>query len=261
MSLERTALRLATVMALTNGMAAPFPTLAADRVFDSRMDPIEGLKEADLVPLVLVYTDDTDNAALSENNGGPPWRTTVNLVMEISVGMTAEIEGRLTPVQIGTEPELEAMLDLLEEQIERVFRTPASPWAARLWNEHLVRIESWSSARFVERDTNARLAVRQIVAKVLLVQPPEPDISDDVWPEVVIPPPLGPLLEAIVAADGPYAASAAQIQSLLTANGGFGPLVLPTLDRVRLVEEDQGGGNLTGDGPARPDGIAEANLT
>jgi hypothetical protein len=256
MSLERTALRLATVMALTNGMVEPYPTIARDRVFDSRLDPIEGFAEHDLVPLVLVYTDDTDNEALSQNNGGPPWRTTVNLVIEISVGMGAESESGLSlDVRPRTEPEMEAMLDLLEEQIARTFRQPATAWASRIYTDHIVRIESWSSSRYVERDTNARLAVRQIIAKVMLVQPEEPtDVG-------VVPPPLGPLLAAIVEAEGPYAGSAAALLEMLETAGGFAPLDLPALERIRLIEADAGGGNLTGTGPARPDGVAETYLT
>lgn len=248
MSLERTALRLATAMALSNGMQAPFPTIAQDRVYDSRMDPIEGLEERELVPLVLVYTDDDDNEALSNNNGGPPWRSTVNLVMELSVGMAAAGEGGLEVVPITTEPELEAMLDLLEEQVRRVFREPHGAWSRRLYDDHIVRIESWSSSRFVERDSNARLAVRQIVARVMLPQPEEPAAAG------VIPPPLGPLLETVITDGGPYATSAQALADLLTDHGGFTPIALPPLERVRLKETDGGGG-------IRPDGVGEADLT
>jgi len=75
----------------------------------------------------------------------------------------------------------------------------------------------------------------------MLPQPPEPAVvaalpeppEGDPQP---IPPPLGPLLQAIVDADGPYAPSAAALSSLLTEHGGFAPIVLPLLSRVRLIE-------------------------
>jgi len=277
MAIERTALRLAAVMALTNGFAAPYPTIAANRVFDSRVDPLEGLKRRDLVPIAIVYTDDDEGETLSHNNGGPPFRHLVSLVFGLSIGMVGDLEDAdgnplkdedgnaitgLLP--IATEPELEAMLDLFEDQVERIFRHPVNAWAARLSPVHdpqiLLRVESWKSVRFVEREGQARLAARQITARVMLPQPEEPAIVSAPVTAPPIPEPLGSLLAAIVAAGGPYAPSAEALQNLMTVNGGFGPLVLPPLQRVRLKEANLGGGNLTGTGPARPDGVAEVAL-
>lgn len=263
MSLERTALRLATIMALTNGFAEPYPTMARQLVFDSRIDPVQGVNADELVPIIRVMTDDDQGESLSANNGGPPFERRVNLVMEISLGtLGEEADGGL--ILPATEPELEAMLDLFERQIERVFLDGQSTWGAEL-SKLCRRIEKWSSLRFVEREANERLAARQITAVIALPLAEDPAVT--AWTDeeplasaATIPAPLGPLLDAIIADDGPYAASAQAMKDMLIAAGGEKPIVLPAIARVRFVEADAGGGNLAGDGPARPDGVAEAEL-
>jgi hypothetical protein len=277
MSLERTALRLGMAMALSNGYAAPFPTIAQDRVYDSRIDAVQGLQVNDLAPIIIIFTDDDDRDQLSTNNGGPPWKQCVNLILELSIGMVGPLfkegtdeplldeagnvlPGELLPV--ATEPELEAMLDLFEAQIERLFRQLVNAWSgARLYGEMdslMVRIESWNSKRYVEREAQNRLAARQIIIRCQLPQPPEalivsPPGEGEPAPTPFIPAPLGPLLQDIIDDAGPYAPSAQAIQDLLLDNGGFGPLVLAPLKRIRLKESDAGGGK-------RPDGVAQANL-
>ncbi len=264
MSLERTALRLGVVMALSNGYAAPWPTIAEARVFDSRIDPIEGLGKGDLAPMAVVYTDDDEGEQLSDNNGGPPFRHMVKLCIELVIGMGGEAneDGTVPAVMVQTEPELEAMLDLFETQVDRIFRHPVTPWATRLFEHLIVRVESWKSTRYVEREGQARIAARQIVATVMLPQPPEPEIvATAPTGTQPIPAPLGPLLQAIVDGDGPYAPSASALSDLLTAHGGFQPLVLPPLSRVRLIEAAQAETNDDDvqRGP-RPDGVAQVNL-
>ena len=273
MSLERTALRLGVVMALSNAMQAPFPTIGQNRVFDSRIDPIQGATPGDIAPIAIVITDDDDRAGLSGNNGGPPWRQHVTLVIELSMGLVGPLEDAdgkpltdetgaalTTFLPVETEPELELMLDLFESQVEHIFRQPPNAWAHRLFADppagSIVRIESWNSKRFVEREAQYRFAARQIVLKVLLPQPPEPDIIAHVGNPPAppsIPAPLGPLIDAVIEDEGPYAASCEAMRDLLTEHGGFQPTILPPLTRVRIVEADAGGGN-------RPDGVAEAKI-
>jgi hypothetical protein len=270
MSLERTALRIGMVMALSNAMQTPFPTVAQDRVYDSRIDPFQGLTEGDIAPLAIVYTDDDDRESLSGNNGGPPWRQSVNLVIELSMGMVGNLVGEdgnpmlgenNTPLStflpIATEPQLEAMLDLFEEQVERLFRQPPNAWANRLIGTPealVVRVESWSSKRYVEREAQYRFAARQIMLRVMLPQPPFPDIVETAPADPpAIPPPLGPLLDAIIADNGPYAPDAEVLAEMLAESGNFGPLVLAPLKRIRIKESNSGGGK-------RPDGVAQANF-
>ncbi|MFZ4807472.1 MAG: hypothetical protein ACOYLQ_09465 [Hyphomicrobiaceae bacterium] len=271
MSLARTALRIATTMALSNGYQSPFPTLAGDRVFDSRQDPIAGVNPGDLVPMIVVYTDDEKGDSISSNNGGPPFERRVSLTIEISLGMVGEqIEGTeiWTTSLPQTEPELDAALDLFEAQIERVFRDGRSTWGREL-NKVARRIESWQSSRFIEREAQIRLAARQIVCTVALPLEDDPTVittsSPSNTPPTItptLPAPLGPLLTAIIAADGPYAASAQAIEDLLLNNAnGLGPIVLPDLERVRFIESDQAVKNNANvaRGP-RAAGVAQADL-
>lgn len=272
MSLDRAALRLATVMALTNGYTGPYPTMAGPNVYDSRVDPIEGGNVGELAPLAMVFTDDDDGEQLSMNNGGPPFRHTINLIFELSIGMVGElVDANGAPLQdadgnpvvgllpIATEPELEIMLDLFEWQVRQIFARPwGATWSNRLLDTHIARVVSWSSARFVEREGQRRLAVRQIMLKVEL--PQEGDIDPTQPTPETVPEPLGSLLQEIIDGAGPYAASAEAMQDLLVENGGFAAPALPPLNRVRLKEADLGGGNLAGVAAARPDGVAQATI-
>lgn len=271
MSLARTALRVAATMALSNGYQAPFPTMAGDRVFDSRQDPVAGVNPGDLIPMLVLYTDDDKGSSISNNNGGPPFERTVNLTIELSLGMVGEAseEGAPLPIQMAqTEPELDAMLDQFEAQVERVFRLPTTTWGREL-SKVARRITSWQSMRYIEREAHVRLAARQIVCSVMLPLEDDAEVLMTAGPSntsptvtPALPAPLGPLLTAIIAADGPYADSAQALQNLLLSNSnGLGPIVLPNLERVRFIEAAQAETNGQGvpRGP-RGAGVAQANL-
>lgn len=261
MSLNRTALRLAATMALSNGFAAPYPTIAGNRVFDSRQDPIEGISPGDLLPVIVLYTDDDTGDPLSQNNGGPPFDITTNLVIEIAVAMWVREEGEAGLVWVQSEPELDAQLDLLESQIKRVFRDGISTWGAHL-DTVINRITRWSSTRFIERESNTRFAARQIQMQVRLRDDEDADaVISPATATPTIPAPLGPLLQAIIDDDGTYAPTAQAMQDMLLGASGMTPIVLPALERVRFIEAPQAveNGEGTPRGP-RPDGVAQANL-
>jgi hypothetical protein len=160
------------------------------------------------------------------------------------------------------------MLDLFEAQVERVFLNTSTIWGREL-AKVARRITAWQSMRYIEREAHVRLAARQIVCSVAL--PLEDDIDvlmtagpSNTTPTITpaLPAPLGPLLTAIIAADGPYADSAQALQDLLLNNGnGLGPVVLPNLERVRFIEAQQADENSQGvaRGP-RATGVAQATL-
>lgn len=269
MSLERTALRLAATMALANGFAEPYPTIAQNRVFDSRQDPIEGLKANDVVPIVVLYTDTAKGDMLSHNNGGPPFEQHCHLVLELSLAAVVQGDGDQAALGLilpQTAPELDAALDAFEAQVSRVFRDCPGVWGAHLRNTFL-RIESWQSERYIDREANIRLAARQITAvfKLPLEEMPEVTVlpSDTEAPTVepYVPAPLGPLLTAIAGSDSPYAPTAAAIEEMLLANSPDTPIVLPALERIRLIEANQAEKNNVGvaAGP-RGDGVAEVTF-
>ncbi len=259
MSLNRAALRLATVMALSNACESPYPTLAENRVFDSRIDPLEGLNEGDLVPTIVVSTDDVTGESLSPNNGGAPWRETVELKITCSIGAVinaADDEDDpifvITPIE--SEAEHEMMLDLFEDQIRRSLdRTNVNAWTQRLFDRHVNRVNSLASLRYVERDAQVRIAQREITLQVEMLQPVEQAIAAPGEGVAAIPEPMNSLLADIIAIDGDYAPTAQAMHDALTENGGFQPIEIPPLDTVRLIEGDDGGG-------FRPDGVAEVDL-
>lgn len=268
MSLERTALRMATVMALANGFSAPWPTMAQNRVFDSRQDQITGLRPGDIVPIVIVSTDDDKGDETSGNNGGPPFVQHCHLVIDISIGCAVQYtpEGEDDPV-IGlippqSEPELEAAIDLLEAQIKRVFRATslAGTWGGQLQKTFL-KVSDWQSHRFYERETNIRLVARQIRATVKLPLEADPVITQVANTPATIPGVLGPLLEAIIASNGTFTPTAQAIKNQILGNAPLPPIVLPELTTVRFVEANQATKNDAGvaAGP-RATGVAQANL-
>ncbi len=263
MSLERAALRLAATMALSNGFAAPYPTIAQGRVFDSRQDPIEGLTVGSIVPTIILYTDDDSGMSLSANNGGPPFLHQVSLVMELTLGIAeADETGAIGITLPYSEPELDATLDAFEAQVSRVFQMQAGPWG-ELLGKCLLKIDSWSSTRFVDREANIRLASRQITASVKLPLPRDQIVIDPTAPATpYIPEPYGSALSAVAGSNSPYAPTAQAIIDLILSGAPDVPIRLPRLERVRFIETNQSRVNGAGvpAGP-RPAGVAEADLT
>lgn len=265
MSLERAALRLATVMALSNGFKPPWPTMAQNRVFDSRQDQIQGLEVGQVVPMIVVYTDDDTGHAISNNYDGPPFDHDTHLVMEITLGQATEYKAddESDPVLVlippQSDPELEAAIDVLEAQVQRVFRdkTLLGPWGEHL-SAVINRVKSWDSKRFIDRETSIRLVSRQITLEVKLVQPQDPAIGTG---DPYIPEPFNGVLQAVIDDSGPYAPTAQAIQKLTLGNSPTTPYPLPALERIRFIENDQAQKNEDGvaAGP-RSDGVAQANL-
>jgi hypothetical protein len=266
MSLERAALRLATVMALTNGFAAPWPTMAQNRVFDSRQDQIQGLEVGQVVPMVIVYTDDDIGHAISNNHDGPPFDHDTHLILEITLGQAQvwKAESDSDPVIVlmppQTDPELEAAIDAFEAQIMRVFRdrTLLGAWGAQL-DAVINRVKSWDSKRFVDHETSIRLVSRQITVSVKLVQPEDPRIGTG---GAYIPEPYASVLQAVIDDKGPYAPTAQVIQDQMTGNTPPTPYDLPALERIRFIESNQAQKNEDGvaAGP-RADGVAEIDFS
>lgn len=254
MSIHRTALRLAACMALTNGYTAPYPTLAGGRVFDSRIDPLQGLADTDLVPTIIVTAEDHQGENLSPTSGGPPFGNIVDLTLDLSIGLGGNADG--IPRMIESEPELEAALDWMEARAQwALYLDPHNVWGAK-FREIAIQTSGWRSNVYRERDANVRLSARQVIAQVRLAAGPSLDLG-----ATGIPAPLGPLLEAIIADAGPFAETAQAIQDLL------GPVpagdALPLLTKVRIIEADHAATDEEHEGPAgnRAAGVAQANLS
>lgn len=256
MSLERTALRLATVMLLSNGSVSPFPTMAAGRVYDARIDAVQITNEDEVLALITVNTDDDNGTSLSENNGGPPFERAVTLSIDLHLGLPS---GSSDLMHLATESDLERRLDLFEYQVERLLTERPGVWGG-FFDAIARRITSWSSIRYVEPDGNVRLAARLLQMTVLLPLSDSMVAAPGDPPQAAsLPEPLGPLLDAIINSTSPFAADASQIRDDYLASGAGSRTLLQPLYRVRIFEADT-------DADGRPtsvrvDGIAEADTT
>ena len=105
-------------------IGSPFPTLAKSYVFDSRLDPVEDLQVDEQRPVAVVYTEE-DNGDPGQTAGGPPFKRTVDLIVELSVvakGPVPELQddGTVTWVTAEgtafTDAKLEGWLDRLETE-------------------------------------------------------------------------------------------------------------------------------------------------
>ena len=174
MSLARMALRTAAVLALTNYYQKPYPTIANARVFDSRLDPIQGADKTDIIPSITIYTDEDSGDGLSENNGGPPFRRKVSMSLWLTLGMIGEDNdvGEQQIMLPQTDLQLEAMLDLFEYQVRFALADYKNTWS-RLYLGMQLRTLGWSSDRMAS-EGNVRLAARQITATI--------EIDDDLVP-------------------------------------------------------------------------------
>lgn len=161
MTFARTALRLAVVQAVA-GTEGERPTIAAGRVYDSRMapeNPEEFLEDAK--PLVIVMTDGDDGDALSDQNGGPPFARMIDLVLDLGMVAGEKAEGDEGGYLVGypdTDARLEASLDLLQAQIARHLFKSTAPLALFIQNH--VRVWSQESHRQTEDGAAVKLARR-----------------------------------------------------------------------------------------------------
>jgi len=154
MSLNRLALRIATVLALKGR------THAGEAVFDSRNATIDELVRDEAVPVISVYTDEDM----------PGDERQVSLVIECAVSVLEQKEGKepqlWTPT---TDPMLELNLDLMEAEISDALAEPDNE-AADIWRTLAFDIVKTSSQRGVFGvETDQRLAARQRLMTVRLL--------------------------------------------------------------------------------------------
>jgi len=184
MGLYRTALRLATLEALRptaqlTAQTPVWPTLAADWVFDSRIDPLEDdlIRQGKPRAAIAVYTDG-DLGYGSQHRGGPPFRRVVDLCFDISQIAWQPAEGEPGQYVAGiplTDAELEAELDRIESEIG--FALLYAP-VGKIWR-HLTGNMVTDPRTTPHRDSEegARLAWRSMVWKVQV-----PDDAFDALP-------------------------------------------------------------------------------
>lgn len=190
-ALQRMCLRMAACVALRNA------TIVGEAVFDSSVEATQFTDDMPVAGCISVFTEQSDGEALSEANGGPPFRPVVELVLEITMQArgavlnpdgTPKEDADGNPVyEIGipaTDAQIEATVDLIEAQARAALWESLSP-AAVLFRIAAKSARHEQSIRFVDPHGGARLAKRYVVFKV--------EISDFEAPVVMpnTPPPTG----------------------------------------------------------------------
>lgn len=239
MSLNRLLLRALTINALSQQEydATP-PTIAGDRIFDSRVDPINFEEDHIEVPIIAVYTD-TDFATLRDRGAGiGAFERKVDLRIDFAIASFMKtIVDEETSITYGvpsTDGEMEAVLDLFEMQIWRALMTPGRK-ASLEWTGMIKSIETWTSR--VERDSegNNRLAARGLELRVEIQQDCYPSWRRDdeerscVSIEDIVGkvPWLGPLVD-VISLDTSYS----HLLDILRDAAGGASVVLPHLSRL-----------------------------
>jgi hypothetical protein len=265
MSLARTALRLSTVLLLSNNATEPYPTIAKENVFDSRIDPRQLFKDRERKPLIVVYTDRDQGDPRSRNDKTPNLHRIVDLIIEISVTASAPDEEGTYYGPVATDSEVEASLDHLEDQVRRTLLHGTGPWA-KLWRKVTIKVLSFDSDRFVEPDDgNVRYAVRRIAVEVeikddCVVRPHVQFDGDTVTPDAVMPAPLQAVVDALDQ-QGATSSHVSQVVAVVEGGGLPVPDSVPALERVRFYESEHRETNNEDvqKGP-RPDGVAEVDF-
>lgn len=163
----RLLVRAATVLALTRGGAAPFPTMAGECVFDSKLMPIIDVAQEGQTPVILVYTDEDMRENLDRNSSRPNWKRTLTLLIEMSIGTVrpGQNGGRASFAYAETDSELEALLDIMEAEVEVALAAVDNPFAM-FWKKLIRQQEEWASVPFRSSEQTARYAIRQVALKV-----------------------------------------------------------------------------------------------
>lgn len=158
-------MRAATVLALSRGGKAPFPTMASAAVFDTRLLPIEDLLQEGMTPVALVYTD-SDKLSSLDKNGGRVYRRELTLIIEIAIGSVGKSpDGKREWAWAQTDAELETLLDLFEFEVWNCLHDTTNPYTAQ-WRTVVKGIEDWESVPFRSGEQANRYAVRQIHAQL-----------------------------------------------------------------------------------------------
>lgn len=198
MSLQRLRLRAAFVRCLSNDGIAPFPTIADQRVFDTRIGEIEERKDA-LLPFIAVYTDGDQRQQLARGDPRPTFARTIDVVIELAIGTWGLEAGTMVFMAPETDAELEALLDLLELQIWSALFDQVSPHATAV--QHLVKEwVGWDSIPGRSPHGTNKITARQLTITCRVADDCIPDESMSgprPSAESIFPAYLAPLVEQI----------------------------------------------------------------
>jgi hypothetical protein len=142
-----------------------WPTLAANYVFDSSIDPVDDMALDHRRPIIIVYTEDDDQKKIAQ--GGPNFYAShINLVFEISVIQQAREGNDLIVGPVYSDTESEAQLDALEAQIFHSLHFGASGALFRKMTR--LPFETWRSTVHRSSEEGLRIAMRTITGQIRL---------------------------------------------------------------------------------------------
>lgn len=260
--MNRAALRLATLAALTAGGTEPWPTLAGTAVFDSRQDPIEDLAADERQAVIVIRTGEDRRASGTPSQVGAGLRTGRMCELTIEVGVVTAAEDEDGNLLVGwpeTDSQLEAVLDALEYQVEMAL-WGETDWA--IWWRSLPLgslVSTVSNPIYTEPASGrVRLAAREIVLTVELAVDARPRARRASGPAVPATLPAGIAgVLAKIAADGAgdVKSAAAQMKAVLDLQAWPKGGVFPDLAIAGLtVEGATQGDDTTVEATAEPSG-------
>lgn len=168
MNIHRLVARLAAVCAISNFSTSPFPTLAGNLVFDSRIEPVENISENVTFPAVVVYTDYERHGWAHHSSAGRDRLLTTTFEL-----LTAQISKKGDHFVVSlpaSDSELETTLDVLEAQIVNALR--ADNVAANCWRYLMMRYEDVISRRGATAEGGQKIAARQITVEASVPRGP-----------------------------------------------------------------------------------------
>lgn len=237
MTLARTALRLCAAGTLKGAVGAR-PTIAQERVYDSRNDPFQPEDFADdAKPIVVVVTDGDDGDALSNQNGGPPFHRNIELVLELAMVARAPVtddSGNPTGGYVigvpDTDARLEASLDLLEFQVIRRLANDPAPLSVLF--RKLARIWKRECHRQIDDAAGVKIASRVLV---LTCEAKDDRVQVFNNPNMPLPTGLDALPEPLRTVAKALPAGSAGADTCAALAGAISQLTLPALNGVDAI--------------------------
>lgn len=167
MSLVRLFTRCAAIAALTADEKEPGLTFAGTSVYDSRMEPAMQAERLGELPLIGVYAEDDDYDIVNPNNPGGVFNRTISLRVEFLIGTyDTLVEGgkRSTHFVVPTtNAELEARLDMFEQQIRWALLQRLDRDATKLFLQFCKRVRSIKSTPYRDEEGGNKIAARRMM--------------------------------------------------------------------------------------------------
>jgi hypothetical protein len=167
MSIHRLFLRCLAVAALSPAPGdTDLITMAGESVFDTRLDPLEFTADEKEIPTIVVYTDDDTAEIWNRSSNSGPYHRTIDLRVELAMGsFSTVVQDEEKYVAYGVpsiDAELEAKLDVFEQQALWALRSWPDRQATIAFRDYIVRLERIESHAHRDESGNNKLALRRV---------------------------------------------------------------------------------------------------